>query len=270
MSKKIAVIGGDVRQITVGKLLEKDGYNVLMYGFDKEYIWDSSVYAKSLAHACEDAGYILLGLPASTDGVKINTPCGNTEIYIDELTELLGGNTAVIGGRLSPVVLDIFGKKNIRTADYFEREELIVQNAIPTAEGAISIAMQEIPFTLHGSKCLVAGYGRIGKVLSKMLCGIGADVSCSARKHSDLAWISSNGYIGINNKNLIETIHEYQIIFNTVPHKIFDRDLLKNMRSDVLIIDLASKPGGVDFVLDKVLFIKIPGDLIQLFSLTFL
>lgn len=36
-------------------------------------------------------------------------------------------------------------------------------------------------FTLHKSNVLVMGYGNIGKVLSKMLCGIGANVYCEAR-----------------------------------------------------------------------------------------
>ena len=38
-----------------------------------------------------------------------------------------------------------------------------IPNAVPTAEGAIEIAIAETPFTIHGSKSLVLGYGKIGK-----------------------------------------------------------------------------------------------------------
>ena len=34
---------------------------------------------------------------------------------------------------------------------------------------------------------------------------------------------------------------------NTIPAKILDRELLNYVNSDSLIIDLASKPGGIDF-----------------------
>ena len=38
----------------------------------------------------------------------------------------------------------------------------------------------------------------------------------------------------------------YQVIVNTVPVEVIDRDAVAQMREDVFIIDLASVPGGVD------------------------
>ena len=66
---------------------------------------------------------------------------------------------------------------------------MTVLNAIPTAEGAIQIAMEEMPVTIHGSKAFVLGFGRVGETLAKMLNGIGAKTYVAARKHSDFAWI---------------------------------------------------------------------------------
>ena len=107
--------------------------------------------------------------------------------------------------------------------------------------------MKETPFTLHGSKCLVTGYGRIGKILSKMLCGIGARVSVEARKYADLALIEGHDFNAVSLDELPHHIGEFDIIFNTVPHLIFDRDILEKVKKDALIIDLASRPGGVNF-----------------------
>ena len=39
----------------------------------------------------------------------------------------------------------------------------------------------------------------------------------------------------------------WDIIFNTVPALILNRNRLKKVRQDCIIIDLASSPGGVDF-----------------------
>lgn len=38
------------------------------------------------------------------------------------------------------------------------------------------------------------GYGKVGKVLSQKLNGIGCNVYCEARKESDLAMIEAMGY----------------------------------------------------------------------------
>ena len=53
--------------------------------------------------------------------------------------------------------------------------------------------MREFPGTINGARCLVTGFGRIGKVLAVMLRGLGADVTVSARKAQDLAWIELFG-----------------------------------------------------------------------------
>jgi len=46
------------------------------------------------------------------------------------------------------------------------------------------------------------------------------------------------------------------IVFNTVPAMVLDRDLLFKLNKEALIIDLASKPGGVDFLAAEELGIK--------------
>lgn len=129
--------------------------------------------------------------------------------------------------------------------------------AIPTAEGAIEIAMSETPITLHLSRCLVLGYGRIGKILSKMLAGIGAKVTVEARKFADLALIEGHGYEAIHMNDLKENIGGFDVIFNTIPSMVLDEDTLKKIRKDTLVIDLASKPGGVDFEAAKQLGIRV-------------
>ena len=50
---------------------------------------------------------------------------------------------------------------------------------------------------------------------------------------------------------------EKKIIFNTVPHVLLTKDILKELRKDVIIIDLASAPGGVDYEEGKKLGLNI-------------
>ncbi len=136
------------------------------------------------------------------------------------------------------------GRKST-SADYYTREEFAVRNAVPTAEGAVEIAMREYPGTVSGSRCLVAGFGRVGKTLARMLLGIGAQVTVAARKPADLAWIESLGCHPIQTAQIGGG--DYDMIFNTIPAMIFNRHVLSELRGCSLLVDLASAPGGVDF-----------------------
>jgi len=66
-------------------------------------------------------------------------------------------------------------------------DELAILNSIPSAEGAIQMAMDATKITIHGSASFVLGLGRFGTTLARMLHGIGAQVTGVARKPSDLA-----------------------------------------------------------------------------------
>ena len=94
------------------------------------------------------------------------------------------------------------------------------------------MAMEELPVTIHNARCLVIGYGRLGKVLARQLRGLGGKVSVAARSYSDQlsGWLCA-----------------YDLIVNTVPAPVLGREELDDLKPGCLVIDLASKPGGVDF-----------------------
>ena len=89
-----------------------------------------------------------------------------------------------------------------------------------------------------------------------MLSGIGAHVTAAARGHDALAWIDTYGYSGIHIDALSKCAHEFDVIFNTVPHKLITAEVLSTVKKDVLIIDLASRPGGVDMATAQELGVK--------------
>lgn len=257
MSKKIAVIGGDMRQIFMAQCMDGEGYDVTLYGFDRTHLWRGANYAKSIEDAVADAKVVVLGLPASIDKATVNTPCWNGRLYIEDILQKMEPESVLAGGMISEELEIKCRARNLIPADYFKREDLTILNGIPTAEGAVGIALEELPYTLHDCNCLVAGFGRVGEILTHLLQGMGAKVTCTARKHEDLAWIKAYGYQARQTKDLKNIIHEYTAIFNTIPSKIFTREVLRNVRNDAVVIDLASKPGGVDFEAAKDLGIKV-------------
>ena len=94
---------------------------------------------------------------------------------------------------------------------------------------------------------LVTGFGRIAKVLLKQLSALGAHVTISARKCEDLALSKIMGATPVHLSDLSETLCGYDLIINTVPAPIFTRENLSKVKPGTLMIDLASKPGGIDF-----------------------
>ena len=114
---------------------------------------------------------------------------------------------------------------------------------MPTAEGAIQLAMEELPITLSGARCLITGYGRVGQALARLLVALGANVTVAARKFSDLARAQTLGCETLEIQHL-ENAGDFDVIFNTVPVLLFSRDILQRMDRSTLLIDLASNHGG--------------------------
>ena len=129
-------------------------------------------------------------------------------------------------------------------------------NATPTAEGAIQIAMEELPITLHGARVLVLGFGRVAKLVAHRFDALGARVSVAARKCADLAWAEAYGYGAEPLAKLDGWLCAYDLVINTVPQRVLDRSRLQDLRPGCLVVDLASKPGGVDFEAAAALGVK--------------
>ena len=254
---KFAVLGGDLRQLAVSRRLASLGFETAVWGLGvvSDEIGDA-VRCDAWEDAVKNSKVWILPLPASADGVYINCPmCSSEEqrkLRMSALLDIADEQTLILGGRFTPLFKSRADEKSIKVIDYFNSEELQIKNAIPTAEGAIAIAMNELPITLHGARVAVVGYGRVGKTLSDMLVALGAKVTVAARKSTDLAWadIRKCSQLRIQVKNgqssLAELGKNYDVIFNTVPCWVFDEKVLKNFNKNTLIIDLASAPGGVD------------------------
>jgi dipicolinate synthase subunit A len=139
------------------------------------------------------------------------------------------------------------GQLLVTGEDFLSREDFLVLNALTTAEGALGLAMSDMPVTLHSSEVLVTGYGRIGKLLCQKLLALGAFVTASARKNSDFAWMDAHGVEPVHTMKLDGTLHCYDAVFNTIPHLTLTSARLRELKPSCVIIDLASAPGGTDF-----------------------
>ena len=249
MNKNISIIGGDLRIVYLAELWRNEGFNVYTYGLEeangiKENL--SINECTTIEECIGSSDIIVSAIPFSKDDVYVNAKFSKNEILLDEITKFLENKTFIAGSISKRFYKLIESKNNVKIFDLMNSEEMAILNSISTAEGAIKIAIEETDITIHGSNILILGFGRIGKVLAKILDAMGANVFCEARKQEDLAWIETYGYNKINLKELDKNLGKYDIVFNTIPHVILDRSKLELLNKEVLIIDLASKPGGVD------------------------
>lgn len=249
LERKIAVVGGDLRSVKLVEMLEKDGYDVSVYGLENADILNQYASIKkcsTIDEVIEENDIIIGPIPFSSNKNEINMLFSNEKLEVEEFFNKITANKVVIAGSISEDYVKKAEASGAKVIDILKREELAVLNAISTAEGTINIAIQETTRTLHGSNVLVMGFGRVGKVLAKMLDGIGANVYCEARKNVDLAWVKAYGYHPIHLNDLDEHLGKFDIIINTIPFIVLDDKKLDLIKQNCLIIDIASNPGGVD------------------------
>ncbi|MDP4153828.1 MAG: dipicolinate synthase subunit DpsA [Bacillota bacterium] len=244
---KFAVIGGDMRFISLAKGLAEKGFNVKIAGFET-HVFDNEKLPSGDAYIiAKEADVIVLPLTFSNDNENINAPFSDQKIDIATLFKNISSSSIVLAGKVDDYLADLARERNIKLFDYLDREEMSILNAVPTCEGALELAISEMPITLWESEVLICGYGRVGKMLAKNFDALGARVTVAVRSHKDSAWIRAYGYAAAGYRGLEEICDKFDLIINTVPSLVLDEKLLRAVKDDVLIIDLASKPGGVDF-----------------------
>ena len=241
---KVAIVGGDLRFVRLSQILVKQGFDVAVYGLCHPDIPEEVTVCSSMSEL-KHYPYIIGPIPFSKDGKCVFTPMCNSYISVEQFF-LMASHSYVLGSVLNPQMRQQFEKHHITYCDIMEMDEIAILNAIPTAEGAIQYAMQNSEITLHNSKCLVMGYGRCGKILAQKLLALGAVVSVEARSTKDLAFISTYGYRPIPLNELKSYLSEFDFIFNTIPVKFLDATYIDLFNPEVVYIELASTPGGID------------------------
>lgn len=247
MIQNISMIGGDLRNIKLAELLKNDGLKISVFGIDEGSILKEDKIKKysSIEELLYNENIIIMPVPFSKDNVYLNAPYSKKGIKINEAIKKIKDKT-IITGAIKDEYSSILEKNNTKVIDLMKEEDLTILNTIPTAEGALQIAMEETKKTIFNSNVLVLGFGRVGKTVADRFKAIGAKVYCEARKEKDISWIKTFGYGFLSLDDLDNKICKFDIIINTIPSIIIRKEQIENIKKECLIIDLASAPGGID------------------------
>lgn len=206
---RFGVIGDDLRMKYLYEALKNDGYCVRIGDID------------CAGTVIADSDIIVL---------PINRP---------ELLTLCENKTVLGGFTKSPVI-----PENTTVYNYLENRVFTVKNALATAEGAISVAMQNTNDILLGKSVAVCGFGNIGRILCGKLLALGCNVTVCARSALARAEAENMGASVCDFTAL--SLGSPSLIFNTVPALVLTAPILSALDNDTVIIELASKPGGID------------------------
>lgn len=242
----IWVVGGDLRQAKLAQLLAEDGHTVHTYALGEPQEPTAGLTPEATLRRADKADCVVLPLTITLGDGLLNAPLSPSDHPLNPILDQLSPHQFLCGGRLDPETEALARERGLTIHDYFAREELAVANAVPTAEGAVQLAMEHLPITIHGSKVLVVGFGRVGRLTAQRFQALGARVSVAARKYEHLAWAQAMGFGGEHLPQLKGWLCSYDLIVNTVPVQVLGREELEDVKPDCLILDLASKPGGVD------------------------
>ena len=233
-----SVLGGDRRMIYAAEMLAMAGFRVLGFGLSEKPKGGITV-----CEAADDAfraDFFLLPIPMSRDHKTLFAPALKEPLLISELLEKAPSHATIFGGKTEAF-------SDPRILDYGAHSDFAIRNAVPTAEGALLLALQHLSCTVNGTQVGITGFGKIGKATAALFQAASADVTIFARRAEVCAVASSLGYQAERIEDLAEHTDKCRCLINTVPAPIIGEKILSNMRDDALILELASAPYGIDF-----------------------
>ena len=220
----ICVISNDHRYKVLSQLLRDIGFNLIEYAEENLHICD--ILILSIVNEYSDSELIKIG-------------------------KLIKDNCLVFSGN-GPKIEKLLERQVI---DYSKDPYFLQKNAELTAEATICLIFSYTQKSLRGQRVLVAGYGRIGKALCKILDFFGAEVFIYARRKEIQNEANSCGYMTVS----LDGSLSYDIILNTVPSIIFTNEIIESISDSTVLFELASKPGGFENTLRVVDGGRLPG-----------
>ncbi len=232
---KIAVVGGDLRQCYLAKTLLEAGCFVKVYGLECK---ETGRLLKEYEYAISDN---LNEAIEKCDAIVLPTPVSEKWFYV---SELLWHNTLVFGWNI-PKEFEAY-----KRYDFGKMEEVALRNAVATAEGTLAEIITNGVINLTGSKCIVTGYGRCGKEIAARLRQIGVNVTVMARNAVER---EDAAFHGMDISDIFDraSYREYDFVVNTIPARVIGKPQIDKLSEDVVIIDIATMPGGTDFTYCK-------------------
>ena len=244
--QKIYIIGGDRRQQYMQEQLKAQGFVTYSFGLlqsdTKEQLF------KALSQ--EYAPCILLPLPLSRDGSTVYAPLAAEPLSLRELLENLPPSARLFGFGLPTEFCQAAQKRGAKTMELFSTS-VVEQNAKLTAKAAVSLLERRCKCPLSNAHVGITGFGHVAKALAEELLPKAAHLTVFARSERARQDAQKHGVTALPFSALPEVAGQMDSLCNTVPAPVVTTATLQNLSEEALVLELASKPYGVDFAAAK-------------------
>ncbi|MET1014125.1 MAG: hypothetical protein ABWX61_06400 [Paenisporosarcina sp.] len=246
-SSKWCVIGTDPRMTKLAIELKSIGEDVL--------------YVKSKAWGYQLERSILEFQPE-----KIVFPIQPLELAVPNInTDIFEHMPTCFVGRLTSDWSQLLTSMNCPVIRYLENEEFIWLNAKLTAEGYIAAYYLNEKQTIAGKKFVIAGFGRVSKLLAAQLKKMDAFPLIVVRSLDQLAEAKAMGYEA---EFLSPAINCEDVIFiNTIPAIWLTDNYVQKISKVKTFYDIASAPGCLNskesLNVPYHLYTSLPGQFIE-------
>ena len=157
----------------------------------------------------------------------------------------------VFGGAFTREWKTFLVENKINYIDFMEQKEVVEGNAEITAESVVAELLQVSPISLEGQQVVITGFGRCAKCIAKKMTALGANVLILARSESARKDAFEMGYQAYDFSYGAYLAMQTNTLINTVPSLVVTKEILEKLPKDAIVLDIASKPGGVDFFVAK-------------------
>lgn len=245
----VAFAGGDARQIEVIQKLSELDATISLFGFDNLEIQYSGVTkAEMTPEWFTRIDALVLPVVGTDESGRIDAAFSTKELILTEAElEALPKHAKIYTGMAKTYLKQLCSQSGIELIELLERDDVAIYNSIPTAEGALMMAIQNTDITIHGSECMVLGFGRTGITMARVLQALGAKVKVGVRREEHFARAYEMNFYPFYTRDLVREAANIDLLFNTIPTMIVTAQVIANIPHRAVIIDLASRPGGTDF-----------------------
>ena len=245
----VAVIGGDTRMLEHMRQARRAGANVQHYGsVPGAELSAGRPQSANLAEAVNGARIISCPIPGiGTDDA----------VYAKFTDERLRLTAEVLRGAAphallftcweTPQTLEWAKGTSVTVVGYADDDELAILHSIPTAEGAVRTAIEHTEDTLLGMEVLCIGLGRVGLTVADAFRGMKSKVTVAARNSTQLARARTLGFEPVHLRELQEQLRRFALVVSSSSGRTITREMLSATKPDVVLIDLCSPPGSIDF-----------------------
>lgn len=201
----------------------------------------------------EESRWIVLPIPVS----KIEKNKWLTKMLKQKLITGKAAGWTFFGGVFSNEWQKRMDEAGVTYWDLMKDANVVHQNAYITAEATVAEILKYSDYSIRGQKIIVSGYGKCGREIANVLGSLGAKVTVLARSVEARRMARLEGHEAVAFSYGPEEAYGARTIVNTVPAMVIREPMIREMHSDAVIIDIASRPGGTDLVAAESYGIKV-------------